>query len=71
MALNPKRPKRGRTGQAEREAEKLHSEMHREDVVQLNVRIPAGLRKRLKIKAVEEDRDVADLVTQALEAYLK
>lgn len=70
MPINPKKPRQERSGQAEKESSELRSEIAREEVSQLNVRVPRSLHKRLKIKAVQEDREVAELVAEALRAYL-
>lgn len=41
-----------------------------EDLVQVTVRIPRSLWKRAKLRAVEEDRDLRDVVMESLERYL-
>lgn len=42
----------------------------REDMQRLNMEIPKALHKRLKLKAIYEDRTVTDLVLQAVSDYL-
>lgn len=42
----------------------------REGQVKLTVEIPRALHKRLKVRAVQEEREVWRLVVEALEAYL-
>lgn len=42
----------------------------REDLQRLNMEIPKALHKRLKLKAIYEDRTVTDLVLQAINEYL-
>lgn len=37
---------------------------------QLNVWIPKGLMKRLKVKGVEADKSLKEMVTEALEQFL-
>jgi predicted HicB family RNase H-like nuclease len=39
--------------------------------VKLNTRIPAELRKRLKVKAARDGVSIQKLVAEALEKYLK
>lgn len=38
--------------------------------VKTTVRLPKDLHRRLKMKAVEESRPIADLLTDAVELYL-
>ena len=40
-------------------------------VTKTTLRIPADLHKRLKLHAVAHTRDMGDVVTEALEGYLK
>lgn len=42
----------------------------REDLQRLNMEIPKTLHKRLKLKAIYEDRTVTDIVLQAINEYL-
>lgn len=42
----------------------------RDDMQRLNMEIPKALHKRLKLKAIYEDRTVTDLVLQAINDYL-
>lgn len=42
----------------------------REDLQRLNMEVPRALHKRLKLKAIYEDRTVTDLVLQAINEYL-
>lgn len=42
----------------------------REDLQRLNMEIPRALHKRLKLKAIYEDRTVTDIVLQAINEYL-
>ena len=37
---------------------------------QLNVYVPKDLRKRLRLRAVEDDRELSEIVTDALRSYL-
>lgn len=39
--------------------------------VQLNMYVPEELRTRVKIKALQADRDVSDIVTELLEAWVE
>jgi hypothetical protein len=41
------------------------------DLIQMTVRIPWGLIRRAKVKAVNENRTLRDLVMEALEIYLR
>ena len=41
-----------------------------QDLVGLGTRIPRDLKQRIKIKAVEEETTVAEIVTEALTAHL-
>ncbi len=42
----------------------------RDDVQRLNMEVPRQLHKRLKLKAIYEDRTVTDIVLQAINDYL-
>ena len=42
----------------------------REDMQRLNMELPKALHKRLKLKAIYEDRTVTDIVLQAINDYL-
>lgn len=42
----------------------------RDDMQRLNMEIPRQLHKRLKLKAIYEDRTVTDIVLQAINDYL-
>lgn len=42
----------------------------REDLQRLNMEIPKALHKRLKLKAIYEERTVTDIVLQAINEYL-
>lgn len=42
----------------------------RENMQRLNMEIPRDLHKRLKLKAIYEDRTVTDIVLQAINEYL-
>ena len=42
----------------------------REDLQRLNMEVPKALHKRLKLKAIYEDRTVTDIVLQAINEYL-
>jgi hypothetical protein len=42
----------------------------REERIKLTVEIPKPLWKRVKVRAIEEEREVWRIVTEALEAYL-
>ena len=42
-----------------------------EHLVKVTVRVPASLVKRAKIRAVEQDADLQDIVRKAVEQYLK
>jgi hypothetical protein len=39
--------------------------------VGLNVQLPVGLHKKLKIRAIHDDRTLKDVVVSALETYLR
>jgi hypothetical protein len=41
-----------------------------EDLVQVTVRIPRSLWKRAKLRAVEEERDLREIVMESMERYL-
>lgn len=41
------------------------------DVVPLTVRIPRELKKKLALKSVNDERDMADILIEALEIHLK
>jgi predicted DNA-binding protein len=38
--------------------------------VAINARVPAEVRKRLRLAAIEDDRDIGAVVREALEAWL-
>lgn len=42
-----------------------------EEITQFNVKIPAALMKKIKIKAVEQDINIKDMVAQILISYFK
>lgn len=42
----------------------------RENLQRLNLEVPRDLHKRLKLKAIYEDRTVTDIVLQAINEYL-
>ena len=42
----------------------------REDMLRLNMEVPRALHKRLKLKAIYEERTVTDIVLQAINEYL-
>ena len=46
-------------------------DINNEDTAQLNVWIPKGLIKKMKIHGLEEELSLKDITIKALEAYLK
>ncbi|NBB21994.1 hypothetical protein GVN20_21740 [Runella sp. CRIBMP] len=42
-----------------------------EEITQFNVKIPASLMKKIKLKAVEQDINIKDMVAQILIEYFK
>ncbi|WP_347160467.1 hypothetical protein [Pontibacter chitinilyticus] len=46
-------------------------DINKEDTAQLNVWIPKGLIKKMKIHGLEEELSLKDITIKALEAYLK
>lgn len=40
------------------------------ELVMLNVRVSPDLRKRLRMAAVTEEREIQEIVTEAVETYL-
>lgn len=42
-----------------------------EEITQFNVKIPAALMKKIKLKAVEQDINIKDMVAQILIEYFK
>ena len=65
MALQPKKTRRDRA--AKTEAIQAAS---KEDTKRLNAEIPVSLHNQIKIRAVEEGRNIVDLVVDALNDYL-
>lgn len=57
---------KGEEGQA-----KVRGKSRREDYVGLKVYIPKELHRRLKLRAVEEEREISDIVEAALETWLE
>lgn len=44
--------------------------LHQEEKKRLHVYLPASLHKTLKLRAVEQDRDMTSIVIESLKAYL-
>jgi predicted transcriptional regulator len=44
---------------------------HEEKMVGLHIRVSPDLRRRLRIAAASDDRDIQQIVTDAVEEYLK
>jgi predicted HicB family RNase H-like nuclease len=65
MALQPKTTRRDR--QSKIEAIEAAS---KEDTKRLNAQIPVSLHSKVKIRAVEEGRNLVDVVIDALNEYL-
>lgn len=61
---------RGKPRPASRPPRKNRPAGSREDMQRLNMEISRTLHKRLKLKAIYEDRTVTDLVLQAINDYL-
>lgn len=57
-------------GKAAKPKRKNRAAGTREDLQRLNMEIPRALHKRLKLKAIYEDRTVTDIVLQAINEYL-
>ncbi|HEV2125675.1 MAG TPA: hypothetical protein VGW38_23220 [Chloroflexota bacterium] len=51
-------------------ADKVRAALQEEEKKRLHVHIPASLHQKLKLRAVTEERDMTELVTEALESYL-
>jgi predicted HicB family RNase H-like nuclease len=65
MALQPKKTRRERTEKTE-----AIQAASKEDTKRLNAEIPASLHSKIKIRAVEEGKNIVDLVINALNDYL-
>lgn len=52
------------------QVEKVLAALHEEDKKRLHVHIPVSLHRKLRLKSVEEERDMTALVIDALSAYL-
>lgn len=65
MALQPKKTRRDRTSKTE-----AIEAASKEDTKRLNAEIPVSLHNKVKIRAVEEGRNIVDLVVEALNEYL-
>jgi len=48
----------------------MRTTIERKDRIKLTVEIPRTLWKRAKVQAIEEERDLWKIVTDALERYL-
>ncbi|MFZ5722846.1 MAG: hypothetical protein ACOY33_04200 [Pseudomonadota bacterium] len=63
-------PAAGQRRSATRQKRRNRPAGSREDMQRLNMEIPRSLHKRLKLKAIYEERTVTDLVLQAVHDYL-
>lgn len=59
------------TAKGEAKPERVQGKSRRDDYVGLKVYIPRELHRQLKLKAVEEERELSELVTEALRAWFK
>ncbi|KPD31536.1 hypothetical protein AN926_06405 [Thermus scotoductus] len=59
------------TAKGEEKPERVRGKSRREDYVGLKVYIPRELYRRLKLKAVEEEREISELVEEALMVWLR
>jgi hypothetical protein len=50
--------------------DELVEDAAQEDQVRLNADVPKSLRKRVQIQAAKEERNIRDVVIDAVEAYL-
>ena len=66
MSMGDRPSRRGR-GTA---ADPVIDAVQKEDLVNLNLRVPAALRKRVKLRAAEDGVTVQEWVTQAIAAKL-
>lgn len=66
MSMGDRPSRRGR-GVA---ADPVIDAVQKEDLVNLNLRVPAALRKRVKLRAAEDGVTVQEWVTQAIAAKL-
>lgn len=53
------------------QVQKKIEEEPEEEITQFNVKIPASLMKKIKLKAVEQDINIKDMVAQILIEYFK
>ena len=60
-----------RRGRAAAAADPVIAAVQKADLVNLNLRVPAALRKRVKLRAAEDGVTVQEWVTQAIEAKLE
>lgn len=58
------------TVKGEGKRERVRGKSRREDYVGLKVYIPRELHRQLKLKAVEEEREISELVEEALRGLL-
>ena len=62
---------RAKTNRREHSAkEAALEEVAKEEMVRLNFNVPVSLRQRLKLQAVKEAREMSEIMTELLEAYL-
>ena len=66
LSKSPNRRRR-----TESAAERVRAEVQREEVRQLNVAIPVGLHREMRMRAFQEDITLRELCLQAFEAYLQ
>ena len=65
LSRSPNRPKTNTAA-----VQRLTSEVQQEEVRQLNIRIPAGMHRQLRRRALDEDIDLRELCIRVFEEYL-
>jgi hypothetical protein len=55
----------------DRDTDKLREDAAQEDQVRLNADVPRSLRKRVQMQSVTEERNIREVVIDAMEEYLE
>lgn len=61
----------GKTFDKEENYEKLKTRMENMDIKQYPLRIPAALYKKVRIKLMQEDKNLRELILDMLNQYIK
>lgn len=55
----------------DRDTDELREDAAQEDQVRLNADVPRSLRKRVQMQSVKEERNIREVVIDAMEEYLE